>query len=81
MKTPVIQRETLEEQPAYFLAGHPDPAGIYHEIETNRELQMEEMGVLPATCDGHVAVYIRRPLTWAEIAVNSAMAVSRDGTA
>lgn len=28
---------------------------------------MEEEGVLPATCDGHVAVYIRLPLAWAEL--------------
>jgi len=36
-------------------------------MQTGRDLRMEEEGVLPATCDGHVAVYIRLPLTWAEL--------------
>ena len=52
---------------AYFLAGHPVPAGIYREMETGRELCMEEESILPATCDGHVAVYTRQPVTWSEL--------------
>jgi len=51
---------------AYFLAGHVAPAGVYREEQTGRELRLEEAGILPATCDGHVAVYLRQPLTWSE---------------
>lgn len=60
--------DEIREQTGYFLAGHQAQAGMYHETQTGREIRMNEAGVLPATCDGHVAVYIRRPSTWAEIA-------------
>lgn len=52
---------------AYFLAGHSAPSGIYREIQTGREVHMEQAGILPATCDGRVAVYVRLPLGWAQI--------------
>jgi hypothetical protein len=77
MKTAIAQREQTGDPLAYFLAGHPAPSGIYREIQTGREIQMEEAGILPASCDGHVAVYIRRPLTWAEIMQNQVNAENR----
>lgn len=67
METIVARRKFIRDQPPYFLAGHSAPAGLYREMQTGRELQMKEEGILPATCDGHVAVYIRQPLTWAEM--------------
>jgi len=68
METPTRQ-DAAQDQTGYFLAGHSVPPGIYHETQTGRAIQMEEPGPLPATCDGHVAVYIQRPATWAEIAI------------
>ena len=66
MRMSVAQQDGTRETLGYFLAGHTAPVGIYREIQTGREVQMEEAGILPATCDGHVAVYVRRPITWAE---------------
>ena len=60
------------DQLAYFLAGHAAPAGAYRDVQTGRDIQMDEEGILPATCDGHVAVYIRQPATWAMTAQTSA---------
>ena len=51
----------------YFLAGHPVSAGLYRDMESRRELRMEEESILPATYDGHVAVYVKLPLTWSEL--------------
>ena len=52
---------------AYFLAGHSAPAGVYRETQTGRELRLEVEGMLPATGNGHVAVYVPLPPTWAEL--------------
>ena len=67
METFVAHRKETTDTLAYFLAGRQAPAWVYREMQTGRDLRMEEEGVLPATCDGHVAVYIRLPLTWAEL--------------
>ena len=67
METSDTQRKATGDPAAYLLAGHVAPAGVYHETQTGRELRMEEAGVLPATFDGHVAVYVRHPRTWAEM--------------
>ena len=50
------------------LAGQSVPAGIYRNVETGREVVMENDGILPGACDGRVAVYTRRPATWGELA-------------
>ena len=69
-----------QEQTGYFLAGHQAQAGSYHETQTGRDIQMEEPGLLPATCDGHVGVYVRLPATWAETAENNKRAEKRNET-
>jgi hypothetical protein len=51
----------------YFVAGQKVPAGVYLNVEFRREVQLKDEDVLPATCDGRVAVYVRRPRTWAEM--------------
>lgn len=56
---------TGEDAPL-FLAGHAAPAGTYRQVETGQEVWLDQEGILPATLDGHIAVYVRRPLTWAE---------------
>jgi len=66
METIVGRRQAPGDHLAYFLAGHMAPTGVYREIQTGRELRLEEGGILPATCDGHVAVYVRQAMTWAE---------------
>jgi len=50
-----------------FLAGHLAPAGTYRQVETGQEVRLDREGILPATLDGHVAAYERRPLTWADL--------------
>ncbi len=50
-----------------FLAGHTALAGTYRLAETGQEVRLDQEDILPATFDGHVAVYERRPLTWAEL--------------
>ncbi len=51
-----------------YLPGQQAPAGRYFEIDTHREVLLQQPDVLPASCDGHVAVYIPRPKTWEELA-------------
>lgn len=47
----------------HFLAGHQVGAGIYHRIGSHQQVVLDSDGVLPASCDGRVAVYIRRPFS------------------
>lgn len=67
MKTTVYPRKRAKDHLPYYLAGHPAPQGDYREMRTGREFRMEEEGILPATQDGQVGVYVRRPQTWAEL--------------
>lgn len=55
------------ENAPLFLAGHPAPAGTYRQVETGQEVRLDQEGVLPATFDGRIAAYERRPPTWAEL--------------
>ena len=50
-----------------YLAGERVPAGIYHEVESGREIQLETEGYLPATLDGRVAAYVSILYTWGHI--------------
>jgi len=50
-----------------FLAGHTAPAGTYRQVETGQEVRLDQDGPLPAAFDGHIAVYKRRPPTWADL--------------
>jgi hypothetical protein len=55
------------EDAALFLAGRMAPAGAYRLAGTDREVMLEQDDVLPATLDGRIAVYERRPPTWGEL--------------
>ncbi len=55
------------EEATLFLAGRTAPAGTYRLVETDREVRLDQDGVLPATCDGRIAVYERRAPTWSEM--------------
>ena len=66
MKTMVGRRKVVGDHPIYFLAGHTAPAGVYREMQTGREIHLEEADILPATCNGRVAVYLRQPTAWSE---------------
>ena len=50
-----------------YLAGARVPPGRYVEIETGREVHLQHEDYLPATLDGHVAAYIRKPENWARL--------------
>lgn len=58
---------SAREDAPLFLAGHTAPAGTYRQVGTGQEVRLDQGDVLPATCDGHVAVYVRRSGTWAEL--------------
>ncbi|MCW3099101.1 MAG: hypothetical protein JWL77_4719 [Chthonomonadaceae bacterium] len=49
-----------------YIAGQRVPAGLYREIGTGREVQLEEEGVLPASLNGRIATYICVRYTWHE---------------
>jgi hypothetical protein len=49
-----------------YLAGQKVPPGTYRQIEGDREIRLDQEDVLPASCDGHVSAYRRRPETWGE---------------
>jgi len=61
----VFRPSPLDDE--YVRACQRVPAGDYQQVETKREVHFEKEDVLPASLDGHVAVYVRRPLSWAEI--------------
>ncbi len=50
-----------------FLAGHLAPAGTYRLVETGQEVRLDCEDILPATLNGRIAAYERRPPTWAEL--------------
>ena len=54
-----------------YEAGQRVPPGVYLSLEGGREVQLDQEDALPATCDGHVAVYLRRPESWSERQTNS----------
>ena len=49
-----------------YEAGQRVPPGIYLSLEGGHEVFLDQEDTLPATCDGHVAVYLRRPESWSE---------------
>jgi len=50
-----------------FVAGNRVPAGSYVNVETGRVIDVKPGDILPASLDGHVATYVQRPPTWADI--------------
>ena len=51
----------------YYLAGQSVPAGRYSDVDTHREIFLEEADILPASLDGRVAVYVPQPDKWADV--------------
>lgn len=49
-----------------FYAGQEVAAGIYHQLDGCRTVHLEHEDVLPANCDGQVAVYLRRTPQWGD---------------
>jgi hypothetical protein len=58
---------SIQDNPTTFLAGHRAPAGVYLLVGTQREVQLYQEDILPATLDGQVAVYERLTQTWANL--------------
>ena len=50
-----------------YTAGQTVPPGRYRRVGASCEVVMEREDLLPASCDGTVALYVRQPLTWADI--------------
>jgi len=50
-----------------YKAGRVAPPGEYLEVETGRLVDLDEEDILPASCDGRVASYIRRPMEWRQV--------------
>jgi hypothetical protein len=61
-----MSRLTLSEMMTadIYLAGERVPAGIYREVETEREVRLDQEDYLPASLDGRVASYVRVSYTW-----------------
>ncbi len=49
-----------------YEAGQRVPPGIYLSLEGGREVELAQEEALPATFDGHIAVYLRRPDNWSD---------------
>jgi hypothetical protein len=51
----------MTDEDGHYLAGHLAPPGRYRRLGApyGRELVLERPDVLPASLDGHVAVYVR----------------------
>ncbi len=49
-----------------YQAGQRVPPGTYRALEGGREIRLDQEDVLPATLEGRVAVYLRRPESWGE---------------
>ena len=54
-RVPACVQDTEE----IFLAGEKVPAGMYDQINGRRRVRFEREDILPATCDGRVAIYVR----------------------
>ncbi len=55
---------TLEE---FYIAGQKVAPGHYRLVGSERDVCLDCEDTLPASLDGKVAVYVRQPVTWAEI--------------
>lgn len=50
-----------------YVAGQRVAPGVYRLVGGQKEVRLESEDILPATCDGHVAAYVREAPTWADI--------------
>jgi hypothetical protein len=63
---PARKPEPIDSADVY-VAGQKVAPGAYRDIDSGRVVILEDPGILPAACDGHVAVYKLRPPTWGEL--------------
>lgn len=42
-----------------YLVGERAPAGVYRDVETNRQLRLEREAELPLSLDGRAVIYVR----------------------
>ena len=47
-----------------YLAGEYVPSGLYREIDSRREVRLDQEGQLPASLDGRIAAYVCVEYTW-----------------
>jgi len=47
-----------------FLAGEHVPSGLYRDVESGPEVQLEKDGRLSASLDGRIAAYVSFEYTW-----------------
>jgi|GEM_PF-5560744 hypothetical protein len=60
-------RREAEETTGVYIAGQRVPPGTYRELGTIRSITLEREDILPASLNGKVAEYVRKPITFAEI--------------
>ena len=47
-----------------YIAGEHVPSGLYRDIDTRREVRLDQDGMLPASLDGRIAAYVCVEYTW-----------------
>lgn len=67
--TPAMWQRPENDQFAeeLFLAGERVAPGVYRQVGSDRVIRLEKEDVLPASCDGHVACYVRIQNLWSQI--------------
>ncbi|MCS6829007.1 MAG: hypothetical protein RMM08_06915 [Armatimonadota bacterium] len=50
-----------------FLAGERVAPGVYRQVGSDKVIRLETEDILPASCDGHVACYVRIQNLWSQI--------------
>ena len=63
--------KTEENADDLYLAGEKVLPGIYRQIGSGREIQLEAEDILPGSLDGRVACYMRIHNTWAQVSRQS----------
>lgn len=54
-----LEAEDTDLHQKIYRAGQCAPPGRYRQLDSNREVLLEEEDVLPASLDGHVAYYVK----------------------
>jgi hypothetical protein len=62
-----VERRSIDETEGLFLAGQKVAPGTYRQVGTFRSVHLDNEDYLPASLNGQVAVYVKRPLTFAEM--------------
>ncbi len=62
-----FSRRNAQDMAEVYIAGQRVPAGTYRQLGTVRAVVLDKEDILPASLNGRVAAYVRRPMTFAEI--------------